>query len=74
MNTIKDEFPKKLQELYGVSPEEASDQQVYRALSSVIVNLSPLSVQKCLIALQSRANHGVHTAFFHRQINRVFTI
>ncbi len=39
MNTIKDEFPKKLQELYGVSPEEASDQQVYRALSSVIVEI-----------------------------------
>ena len=39
MDMIKDEFPKKLQMLYSVSPEEASDKQVYHVLSSIIVEL-----------------------------------
>ena len=36
MDKIKEEFPKKLQVLYSVSPEEASDKQVYHVLSSII--------------------------------------
>ena len=36
---IKQEFPKKLQALYSVTPEEASDKQVYQVLSSIIVEI-----------------------------------
>ena len=39
MTSIKEEFPKKLQLLYNVSPEEASDKQVYHVLSSIIVDI-----------------------------------
>ncbi len=39
MDKIKEEFPKKLQLLYSVSPEEASDKQVYHVLSSIIVDI-----------------------------------
>ena len=38
MDIIKEEFPKKLQLLYSVSPEEASDKQVYM-FSSIIVEI-----------------------------------
>ena len=37
MERIKEEFPRKLQLLYSVSPEEASDKQVYHVLSSILV-------------------------------------
>ena len=36
---IKQEFPQKLQSLYSVTPEEASDKQVYQVLSSIIVEI-----------------------------------
>ena len=36
---IKEEFPKKLQSLYSVTPEEASDKQVYQVLSSIVVDI-----------------------------------
>lgn len=36
---IKKDFPEKLQTLYNVSPEEASDKQVYQVLSSIITGL-----------------------------------
>ena len=36
---IKADFPKKLQSLYSVTPEEASDKQVYQILSSIIVEV-----------------------------------
>ena len=36
---IKQEFPKKLQSLYSVTPEEASDKQVYQVLSSIVVDI-----------------------------------
>ena len=39
MEEIKKEFPKKLQSLYSVTPEEASDKQVYQVLSSIIVDI-----------------------------------
>ena len=39
MDIIKNEFPRKLQLLYSVSPEEASDKQVYHVLSSIIVEI-----------------------------------
>ncbi len=39
MEQIKAEFPEKLQALYSVSPEEASDKQVYHVLSSIIVSI-----------------------------------
>ena len=39
MNVIRSEFPKKLQLLYSVSPEDASDKQVYQVLSSIIVEI-----------------------------------
>ena len=39
MDKIKEEFPRKLQLLYSVSPEEASDKQVYHVLSSLIVEI-----------------------------------
>ncbi len=39
MEKIKQDFPKKLQALYSVSPEEASDKQVYQVLSSIIVDI-----------------------------------
>lgn len=39
MDQIKTAFPEKLQTLYGVSPEEASDKQVYQVLSSIIVDI-----------------------------------
>ena len=39
MDKIKEEFPRKLQLLYSVSPEEASDKQVYHVLSSMIVEI-----------------------------------
>lgn len=39
MEKIKQEFPQKLQALYNVSPEEASDKQVYQVLSSIIVDI-----------------------------------
>ena len=39
MDRIKEEFPRKLQLLYSVSPEEASDKQVYQVLSSIIVEI-----------------------------------
>lgn len=39
MDKIKADFPKKLQALYSVTPEEASDKQVYQVLSSIIVDV-----------------------------------
>lgn len=39
MDKIKTDFPKKLQALYSVTPEEASDKQVYQVLSSIIVDI-----------------------------------
>lgn len=39
MEKIRCEFPKKLQLLYSVSPEEASDKQVYHVLSSIMVEI-----------------------------------
>ena len=36
---IKQEFPQKLQSLYSVTPEEASDKQVYQVLSSIVVEI-----------------------------------
>ena len=39
MTKIKEEFPKKLQALYSVTPEEASDKQVYQVLSQIIVDI-----------------------------------
>lgn len=39
LEKIKEDFPKKLQALYSVTPEEASDKQVYQVLSSVIVDI-----------------------------------
>ncbi|MBR6241955.1 MAG: glycogen/starch/alpha-glucan phosphorylase, partial [Ruminococcus sp.] len=39
MTKIKQEFPRKLQDLYSVSPEEASDKQVYHVLSAIIVDI-----------------------------------
>ena len=39
MEQIKTAFPEKLQTLYSVSPEEASDKQVYQVLSSIIVEI-----------------------------------
>ena len=39
IDKIKEEFPRKLQLLYSVSPEEASDKQVYHVLSSMIVEI-----------------------------------
>ncbi|MDE6092531.1 MAG: glycogen/starch/alpha-glucan family phosphorylase [Ruminococcus sp.] len=39
MEKIKQEFPKRLQALYSVSPEEASDKQVYHVLSAIIVEI-----------------------------------
>ncbi len=47
---IKQEFPKRLQALYSVTPEEASDKQVYQVLSSIIVEI--LSAKR-----QSFINH-----------------
>ena len=39
MAKIREDFPKKLQLLYSVSPEEASDKQVYQVLSTIIVEI-----------------------------------
>lgn len=39
MEKIREEFPKKLQRLYSITPEEASDKQVYHVLSSIIVDI-----------------------------------
>ena len=39
MTKIKEEFPKKLKALYSVTPEEASDKQVYQVLSQIIVDI-----------------------------------
>ncbi len=39
MERIRQEFPRKLTALYSVSPEEASDKQVYHVLSSIIVDI-----------------------------------
>ena len=39
MEKIRYEFPRKLQLLYSVSPEEASDKQVYYVLSSIIKDI-----------------------------------
>ena len=39
MDRIREEFPRKLQLLFSVSPEEASDKQVYHVLSSIIVEI-----------------------------------
>ena len=39
VDIVKEEFPKKLQALYGISPEEASDTQVYRVLSMIVVDI-----------------------------------
>ena len=39
MEQIRKAFPEKLQSLYSVSPEEASDKQVYQVLSSIIVEI-----------------------------------
>ena len=39
MEKIRQDFPKKLQALYSVTPEEASDKQVYQVLSSIIVEI-----------------------------------
>lgn len=39
LDKIKEDFPKKLQSLYSVTPEEASDKQVYQVLSSIIVEV-----------------------------------
>ena len=43
LEQIKTDFPKKLQSLYSVTPEEASDKQVYHVLSSInFINSSVL--------------------------------
>ena len=39
MEKIKQAFPEKLHALYSVSPEEASDRQVYHVLSAIIVEI-----------------------------------
>ncbi len=39
MEKIRYEFPRKLQLLYSVSPEEASDKQVYHVLSSIVKDI-----------------------------------
>ena len=39
MEKIKSDFPKRLQVLFSVTPEEASDKQVYQVLSSIIVEI-----------------------------------
>ena len=39
MESIRNEFPRKLQLLYSVSPEDASDKQIYQVLSSIIVEI-----------------------------------
>lgn len=39
MEKIKQAFPEKLHALYSVSPEEASDKQVYHVLSAIIVDI-----------------------------------
>ena len=39
LEQIKTDFPKKLQSLYSVTPEEASDKQVYQVLSYIIVDI-----------------------------------
>ena len=39
MTRINEEFPKKLRALYSVTPEEASDKQVYQVLSQIIVDI-----------------------------------
>lgn len=39
MEKIRQGFPQKLQTLYNVSPEEASDKQVYQTLSSIVVDI-----------------------------------
>ena len=39
MDKIREEFPKKLQAMFSVTPEEASDKQVYQVLSSIIVDI-----------------------------------
>lgn len=39
MEQIKKAFHEKLQSLYSVSPEEASDKQIYQVLSSIIVDI-----------------------------------
>ncbi|MDE6034706.1 MAG: glycogen/starch/alpha-glucan phosphorylase [Ruminococcus sp.] len=39
MDKIKQSFPEKLHALFNVTPEEASDKQVYQVLSSIIVDI-----------------------------------
>ena len=39
MEKIKEDFLKKLHALYNVSPEEASDKQVYQTLSGIILEI-----------------------------------
>lgn len=39
MEKIEQDFSKKLQAMYNVTPEEASDKQVYQVLSSIIVSI-----------------------------------
>ncbi|MBR2284713.1 MAG: glycogen/starch/alpha-glucan phosphorylase [Ruminococcus sp.] len=39
MAKIREDFPRKLQALFNVTPEEASDKQVYHVLSTIIVEI-----------------------------------
>ena len=39
MEKIEQDFSRKLQSMYNVTPEEASDKQVYQVLSSIIVSI-----------------------------------
>ena len=39
MEKVSQAFPEKLHALYNVSPEEASDKQVYHVLSSIVVDI-----------------------------------
>ena len=56
MEKIKEEFPKKLELLYSVSPEEASDKQVYYVLSAIIVEL--LGAKRQSFINQARLNNS----------------
>jgi len=60
MDKIREEFPKKLQAMFSVTPEEASDKQVYQVLSSIIVDILGAKRQSFVNQTHSLGNKQVY--------------
>ena len=60
MDKIREDFPRKLQAMFSVTPEEASDKQVYRVISSIIVEILGEKRQNFINHIQSVGSKQVY--------------